>query len=83
MTYFSEPINSQPTNVSTTEKPVRRCERCDRETDEYVMFIHPDNSEHIICWTCQERNDKNFNMKPEHRRERSGGRYLPKSPKFD
>lgn len=76
MEYFREPINSQPTNVSTIDKPVMRCERCDRETDEYVEFIHPDNSKHIVCWTCQERDDKNYNMKPQHRRERSGGRYL-------
>ena len=83
MSYFTEPINSQPTNVSTVEKPIHRCEECDQETDDYVMFIHPDNSEHIRCWSCQQRDDKNFNMKPEFRRERSGGRYLPKSPKFD
>lgn len=74
----------QPENVSTADKPVRRCERCDRETDEYVMFVHPDNRESIICWSCQERDDKNFNTKPGYRtRDRSGGRYLANSPKLD
>jgi ribosome-binding protein aMBF1 (putative translation factor) len=70
-------------NVSTIEKSVRRCEECDRETDEYVMYVNPDNSEHIVCWTCQQRGDKHFNTKESYRLERSGGRYLPKSPKFD
>lgn len=80
MAYFTEPVNSQPTNVSTVKNALARCERCDRETDEYVKFIHPDNSEHLICWTCQQRDDKNFNARPNYRKERSGGRYLAKSP---
>lgn len=83
MAYFEEPINSQPTNVSTVENEMRRCEECDRETDEYVMFLHPDNTQHFRCWTCQQRDDKNFNVKASYRSERSGGRYLPKSPKLD
>jgi hypothetical protein len=74
----------QPENVSTADKPLERCERCDRETDEYVVFVAPDNRESIICWSCQQRDDKNFNMKPDYRKtERSGGRYLRNSPKFD
>ncbi|MBC7796970.1 MAG: hypothetical protein H7Z37_08865 [Pyrinomonadaceae bacterium] len=64
-------------------KPIVRCERCDRETDEYVVNLTPDNITSFICWTCQERDDKNYTMKPSFRRERSGGRYLPKSPKLD
>jgi hypothetical protein len=72
----------QSPNVSTVEKPVRRCDECDRETDEYVMYVNPDNSESLVCWTCQQRADKNFNMKSDWRRnERSGGRFLANSPK--
>lgn len=73
----------QEENVSTADKVVQRCEACDRETDDWVMFIAPNNTERIVCWSCQERDDKNYTMKPGHRAERSGGRYLPKSPKFD
>ena len=69
-------------NINTVEKPVARCERCDRETDEYVMYVAPDNLESIICWSCQQRADKNFTMKDNWRKtERSGGRFLPNSPK--
>lgn len=70
-------------NVSTAEKPLKRCERCDTETEHYVEFIYPeDNSMHTVCWSCREREDKNFNMRPNwHFRERSGGRFLPNSPK--
>ncbi|MBC7798344.1 MAG: hypothetical protein H7Z37_15850, partial [Pyrinomonadaceae bacterium] len=45
---------------SIEHKPVVRCERCDRETDEYVLNLTPDNITSFICWTCQERDDKNY-----------------------
>lgn len=70
-------------NISTVDKPVRRCERCDRETDEWVLYVHPDNRESRICWTCQQRDDKNFNLRPGWRKnERSGGRFLSNSPMY-
>jgi hypothetical protein len=83
MAYFTEPVNNQPTNVSTVKKTLRRCEECDRETNDWVIFLHPDNSEHFRCWSCQQREDKKYNIKPGFRLERSGGRYLPKSPRFN
>jgi hypothetical protein len=61
---------TEPPNISTIEKPVRRCESCDRETDDYIMFLKPDNSESYICWSCQARDEKNFNVKPTFHRMR-------------
>ena len=69
MAYYTNPTDAED-NVSTADKPVRRCEHCDRETKDYVVFISPDNQEHIICWTCQERDDKNFFQKPTYHRVR-------------
>jgi len=44
--------------MDAMEKPVRRCENCDRETDKYVVNLSPGNEEHILCWMCKERGEK-------------------------
>ncbi|MCA1623882.1 MAG: hypothetical protein LC768_16770 [Acidobacteria bacterium] len=64
-------------------RPTVRCIECDTEVEHYVTFVMPSNEMRNVCWSCQDREDKGFNMKPEYRRERSGGRFLPRSPKFD
>lgn len=69
MAYYTEQ-SELGENVSTEDKPARRCERCDRETADYVTFINPDNTEEIICWTCQERDDKNYIRKTSYHRVR-------------
>jgi hypothetical protein len=49
------------------------CERCDRECDDIVMRLEPDNSRHYICWSCLSRAEKYINLKPHWRRPRRGG----------
>ena len=43
--------------MDALEKPVRRCENCDRETDKYIINLSPDNEETVMCWICKERGD--------------------------
>ncbi len=49
--------------MDALDKPVRRCEFCDRETDKYIVILTPDNNEYAVCWTCKERGEKGFNTK--------------------
>jgi hypothetical protein len=56
-------------NENTRQKQVRRCEQCDRETDEWIQFLNPDDTAHYICWTCQQRDDKHFNVKASWKRQ--------------
>jgi len=63
--------------MDALEKPVRRCENCDRETDKYIVNLSPENEESVMCWICKERGEKGFFVKRGFRR---GGRdgYIPR-----
>jgi hypothetical protein len=77
-------MNMDETIANNAEpKPIVRCIECDREVDHYVTFVMPSNETRHVCWSCQDREDKGFNRRTEFRKERSGGRFLPRSPKFD
>jgi hypothetical protein len=51
-------------------KPLARCTECDRETTHYFSFVLPTNEVKIVCWECQDREDKGYNMKPAWKRDR-------------
>jgi hypothetical protein len=63
--------------MDALDKPVRRCESCDRETDKYIVNLSPDNEETVLCWICKERGEKGFFAKRGFRR---GGRdgFIPR-----
>ena len=63
--------------MDALEKPVRRCENCDRETDKYVVNLSPDNTESVLCWICKERGEKGFNTKRGYGRGARNG-YIPR-----
>jgi len=64
---------SDITDPKNTDKPVRRCSECDRETVHYNIFVMPDNDERVVCWECLERQEKGFNAKRDFRREARSG----------
>jgi hypothetical protein len=49
-------------------KPPVRCDECDTVRDHYVTFVLPTNEIRHVCWSCQQREDKAFNTKPEWHR---------------
>lgn len=49
-------------------KPPVRCEECDTVREHYVTFVLPSNEIYHVCWSCQQREDKAFNTKPEWKR---------------
>lgn len=53
------------------EETVKRCERCDEETERLIRFVGPDNSPRYVCWSCLAREEKRFNLKGSWKR---GGR---------
>ena len=57
----------------TTKLPIRRCEHCDREKDNYILFLSPENIESCICWECLQREEKGFNAKRDFRRSSRTG----------
>jgi ribosome-binding protein aMBF1 (putative translation factor) len=61
--------------MSLLDNTVRRCERCDRETDHLVESIGTDSRMHYVCWECVERHEKRFNTKPGWRRKHRTRRY--------
>lgn len=63
--------------MDAMEKPVRRCELCDRETDKYIVILKPDNEEYAVCWTCKERGEKGFFQKRGFRRGTRDG-FIPR-----
>ncbi len=63
--------------MDALEKPVRRCENCDRETDKYIVNLSPDNEERVLCWICKERGEKGFNTKRGFRRGTRDG-FIPR-----
>lgn len=61
--------------MSLLDDIVRRCERCDRETDRVIESIGMDNRPHYSCWDCVAREEKRFNQKPGWRRAHRARRY--------
>ena len=59
------------------DRPLVRCERCDREMEHYNTFISPTNEQSNICWQCLAREEKGFFA---HRDFRRGARtgYIPR-----
>ena len=57
----------------STEKPVVRCAKCDREVDHYNTFIEPDNEAVVVCWECLQREEKGFFAKRDFRRRARSG----------
>jgi hypothetical protein len=60
-----------------TERPIRRCAECDRETEHWNEFVLPSNERKVICWECLQRMEKGFNAKRDFRREARSG-YIPR-----
>ena len=57
----------------TTEKPVVRCDECDREVDHYNTHLLPTNETRNVCWECTARMEKGFFAKRDfHRSTRRG-----------
>ena len=63
--------------MDALEKPVRRCENCDRETDKYIINLSPDNEETVMCWICKERGEKGLFTKRGFRRGARDG-FIPR-----
>ena len=56
-----------------TDKPVVRCDKCDREVDHYNTFVEPNDEVVIVCWECLQREEKGFFQKRDFfRRSRIG-----------
>lgn len=56
-----------------TEKPVVKCNKCDREVQHYNTFVEPDNEIVYVCWECLQREEKGFFAKRDFRRRGRGG----------
>lgn len=56
----------------TIEKPVVRCNECDREVTSYNTFVSPTNTRRNVCWECLAREEKGFFA---HRGFRRGARF--------
>ena len=57
----------------STEKPLVKCAKCDREVDHYNTFVEPNDEVVIVCWECLQREEKGFNAKRDFsRRSRRG-----------
>ena len=50
-------------------KPAARCTECDNVITHYFSFVLPTNEVKIVCWECQDREDKGYNMKPSFKRD--------------
>lgn len=49
-------------------KPDVKCDECDTVKDHYVTFVSPENEIKHVCWSCQQRDDKSVNRKPDWKR---------------
>ncbi len=58
----------QAFDPKTIEKPMARCDECDRETTHYNLFISAANEPRRICWECLAREEKGFFAKRDFRR---------------
>ncbi len=56
-----------------TEKPVVRCDECDREVDHYNTHLLPTGGTRNICWECTSRTEKGFNAKRDFQRSSRRG----------
>jgi len=63
--------------MSLVDNQIRRCQRCDRETDHIIESVTEDNRPILVCWECVERHEKRFNTKPGWRRKQRSRRYEP------
>jgi hypothetical protein len=57
----------------TTDKPVVRCDDCDREVDHYNTHLSPTNEMRNVCWECTSRLERGFNAKRDFYRDSRGG----------
>jgi hypothetical protein len=48
---------------TTEEKKTARCVECDREMEHFITFLSPTNEESVVCWECNDRGEKGFNVK--------------------
>ncbi|MCA1589961.1 MAG: hypothetical protein LC734_06125 [Acidobacteria bacterium] len=60
-----------------TEKPLVRCDECDRETEHYNQFLGPNDAMRNVCWECTSRAEKGFFAKRDFRRGSRSG-YIPR-----
>ncbi len=58
----------KPPDPKETDKPVVRCEECDREMQHYNTFLLPSNEQRIVCWECLGRMEKGFFARRDFRR---------------
>ena len=56
-------------DTKETDKPLARCVECDREMEHYNIILSPTNEQKIVCWECQQREEKGFFAKRGFRRE--------------
>jgi len=55
------------------EKPLVRCDECDREVDHYNTYLSPTNEYRRVCWRCTSRTEKGFNAKHDFQRSTRRG----------
>ncbi|HMQ02523.1 MAG TPA: hypothetical protein PKD26_01225 [Pyrinomonadaceae bacterium] len=60
-----------------TEKPLKRCSRCDRETEHYNLWFDPAGVAEVVCWECKAREEKGFFAHRSFGRGARGG-YIPR-----
>lgn len=60
-----------------TDKPLARCEKCDRMMEHYNTFITPTNERRTICWQCLARDEKGFFARRNFQRGSRRG-YIPR-----
>jgi hypothetical protein len=61
------------TDPKNVDKPVMRCDECDREVDHYNTFLLPTGEHRVVCRECLERAEKGFNAKRDFRRDSRRG----------
>jgi hypothetical protein len=61
----------------STERPIVRCDECDREVAHYNTFLNPQNETRNVCWECLQRAEKGFFAKRDFRRGARQG-YIPR-----
>lgn len=59
------------------DKPLVRCDECDRETSHYNTLFSATNETRHVCWECLEREEKGFFAKRDFRRGARSG-YIPR-----
>ena len=67
----------ESSDPKVTEKPIVRCDECDREVEHYNTFLNPQNETWNVCWECLQRAEKGFFAKRDFRRGSRQG-YIPR-----